>query len=137
VIWNLVQNLAAGGDHSLFFDSERMRLFSNGTKLVTDDFTWPKNNWLATDFMSGEEPYDVVMQYSAELKNLVRRCLAWDMAHRPTIEELRVEIDRARAAPPADDDELIIKVPDNVDDFAPGHTSSRKRRREDQDVDGD
>jgi hypothetical protein len=114
-----------------------MKSFSNGTKLVTDAFTWPKNGWLATDFMSGDEPYDVVTQYSAELKNLVRRCLAWDMADRPTIEELRVEIDRARASPPADDEELIIKAPDSVDDFAPGHNSSRKRRREDQDVDGD
>jgi hypothetical protein len=113
-----------------------MRSLSNGTKIVTDDFTWPKKSWLATDFMSGDEPYDIVTQYSAELKSLVRRCLAWDMADRPTVEELRAEVDRTRASRPADDEELIIKVPDGVDNFAPGQTFTRNRR-EDEDVDGD
>jgi hypothetical protein len=83
-----------------------MRSLSNGTKLVTNDFTWPKNDWLATNFMSGDEPYDVVTQYSAEPKSLVWRCLAWDMADRTTVEELRVEIDRAGASPPADDEDV-------------------------------
>jgi hypothetical protein len=97
--------------------------------------------------LMGENSYDVAIRYSEELKDLVRRCLRWNMDDRPSLDKLKTDIGLGVEATKdaqgydGDDDleEVFFSLPEGVSEFRPGQVyngnGTRKRERSDQDVD--
>lgn len=114
--------------HSLvFFDNADM----HSTQTLPSR-TGTEHSSTSKNLLSGNAPYEASRRYSDELKATVRRCLAYSLEDRPTMQELR-EITRrnleklapkkttrsgkARSKP---EDAVIIKVPEALQKFNVG-----------------
>jgi hypothetical protein len=91
-MWNLVMNLpgTVGNFEQPFIQpaaAERREL-ANGQPYTAAETAL---------LFDGRAPHEAARMYSAELKNLIRRCLAYRQAERPSFQRLRQSIAQHRA----------------------------------------
>lgn len=118
VIWCLLTNLMFGHDFRPKWDSpvgmDNHRHISDCRKYTPE--------YLREHFLTGEGRADVTTRYSAEIKQLVRDCVTWDMADRVPLDELKARVAAGCAAWEGSDEELVLILPSKTEDYVVGAT---------------
>ena len=119
IIWCLLTNLTFGQD---FRPKWEIPAHMDDRVHVSDCLPYTAAD-LRAHFLTGAGAAPVTLRYSDELKDLVRACLAWDMADRVPLEALKSRVDAGCAAaharaPPAE--LLLLTLPPGLDNYLVG-----------------
>lgn len=135
MMWNLLINGAID-------DFCAPPAFDDGSILVSGQRY--SNEKVDEDLLVGEERHWTAARYSHEIRDLVRQCLRYEPADRPSLENLRDVITAHITDPPRhdapsviEDHRLILTLDRKLDGYRFGQDCSRLKRKRNAEDDGE